>query len=107
MIIMVRGNHGSGKSTAVRSVLQDAASARASFGVLGPRMPEAYECSARDQGVRRPFYILGPYESAVTSGCDYVTKLGVVATCEFLERYRQKGVILFESIMTSVRIMEP
>lgn len=108
MIIMVRGNHGSGKSTAVRSVLKALHAEvpqRPRFGILGLRMPEAYQCSL-NHGTRA-VHVLGPYESSVTSGCDYVTKLGVTATCEFLERYRQKGDILFESIMTSVRILEP
>jgi hypothetical protein len=72
LIIMVRGNHGSGKSTAVRSVLKQLGGGRSVFGVLGPRMPEAYHC----RGPRRVLRVLGPYESSVTSGCDYITKLG-------------------------------
>jgi hypothetical protein len=100
MIILLRGNHGSGKSTVVHKVMEKSICSPI-YGVLGLRMPEAYTVG------NKPFYVLGPYESHATAGCDYITKLGVKRMVEFLEQYRQKGDILFESIMTSVRIMEP
>jgi hypothetical protein len=105
MIILLRGNHGSGKSTVVHKVMAET-NPSPIFGVLGLKMPEAYRCVPAEMAKRR-FYVLGPYESHATAGCDYITKLGVVRMVEFLEQYRQKGDILFESIMTSVRIMEP
>jgi hypothetical protein len=70
-------------------------------------MPEAYACQMSVKPRKHPFYILGPYGSPATCGCDYITKLGVEAMGKFLERYRLKGDMLFESIMTSVRILEP
>ena len=109
MIILLRGNHGSGKSTVVRKILAEV-SATPTYGLLGTRMPEAYCCLRRTTPKHvkgPPFFVLGPYESPATAGCDYVTKLGVATMEEFLERYRQRGNILFESIMTSVRILEP
>lgn len=103
---MLRGNHGSGKSTAVRKLVRGF-DCTPVFGALGFRFPEAYDCRGMDRPLKRPLHILGPYETNATCGFDYITKLGVVAAVAFLERYRPKGDILFESIMTSVRIMEP
>jgi hypothetical protein len=80
------------------------------FGVLGPKAPEAYCCLQKlsPDHVKGPAtFVLGPYETNATCGFDYITKLGVKAATEFLERYRNKGNILFESIFTSVRILEP
>lgn len=103
MIIFVRGNHGSGKSTVVRAV-KDRFDAKPIYGILGPRNPEAYKCVV-DLGA--PLYILGPYESTATAGGDYITKKGVIKTVETLERYSQKGHVLFESVMVSTRFMAP
>ncbi len=109
MIIMVRGNHGSGKSTAVRSVMQSMLCTPL-YGDLGPKAPEAY-CCLRKVGLKHvsgpPTFVLGPYQSSATCGFDYITKLGVKAATILLEKYRLKGNVLFESIMTSARILEP
>ena len=115
MIIMVRGNHGSGKSTAVRSTIKQMLSTPL-FGTLGPKYPEAYCCLQKTSPKHvkgPPAFFLGPYESNATCGFDYITKLGVVAATKFLEKYRAKantlhgGHVVFESIMTSVRILGP
>ena len=116
MIIMVRGNHGSGKSTAVRNTMK-LLHAVPVYGTLGPKYPEAY-CCLRKTSPKHvagpPTFVLGPYETSATCGFDYMTKLGVKAAEAFLEKYRAKaekapdgGHVLFESIMTSVRILEP
>jgi hypothetical protein len=110
MIIMVRGNHGSGKSTAVRNFMKFTL-ATPLFGALGFKAPEAYCClrkSSPDHVKGPPTFVLGPYQTSATCGFDYITKLGVKAATEFLEKYRaKKGHVVFESIMTSVRILEP
>ena len=106
MIILLRGNHGSGKSTVVHMVMADSL-CQPRYGALGLKRPEAYACQMRVNPRKQPFYVLGPYDSTATAGCDYITKLGVKRMTEFLEHYSFKGDILFESIMTSVRILEP
>lgn len=103
MIIIVRGNHGAGKSTVVRKIKQQA-QALPIYGLLGPRNPEAYSCMID----KFPFYILGPYEQPTTAGCDYVTKKGVAATLQFLDKYVGKGRdIVLESIQLSARYSAP
>lgn len=114
MIIMVRGNHGSGKSTAVRNAMKELHCAPV-FGSLGMKVPEAY-CCLRKTSAKHvagpPTFVLGPYQTEATCGFDYITKLGVKRAEELLEKYRLKcgphgGHVMFESIMTSARILEP
>lgn len=111
MIIMLRGNHGSGKSTVVRNLIIQHLFATPIFGSLGMKVPEAYCCYRTSRANSAPIYILGPYQTWATCGFDYITKLGVARAEEILEKYRQRtlndGHIIFESIMTSVRILEP
>jgi cytidylate kinase len=110
LIIQVRGNHGSGKSTVVRNVLAQLKGTPI-YGLLGPNRPEAYRCDLKP----RPLYVLGPYQSSASSGCDlntnfgcdYITKRGVKTMVACLEKYSLKGNVLFESILTSTRFMEP
>jgi hypothetical protein len=110
MIIMVRGNHGSGKSTAVRNAMKLFGTCTPLYGDLGPKAPEAY-CCLRAISLKHvagpPTFVLGPYGSSATCGFDYITKLGVKAATLLLEKYQKKGNIVFESIMTSARILEP
>lgn len=109
MIIMIRGNHGSGKSTVVRSVMRQML-CNPLYGDLGPKAPEAYCCLRRispKHVAGPPTFVLGPYQSNATCGFDYITKLGVKAATILLEKYRLKGNVLFESILTSARILEP
>lgn len=107
MIIIVRGNNGSGKSTVVRTVKNRVIAAPV-YGILGPRNPEAYRCHGRlIKPFEKPLYILGPYEQPTTAGGDYITKKGVQATMDIFDKYLALGHVLFESIMTSIRFMEP
>lgn len=110
MILMVRGNHGSGKSTAVRNAMK-LMHATPVFGSLGMKVPEAYCCfrkTTQKHAVGTPTFVLGPYQTEATCGFDYITKLGVKRAEELLEKYRlKKGHVMFESIMTSARILEP
>jgi hypothetical protein len=109
-IINVRGNHASGKSTAVRNVLANFHSTPI-YGVLGPRFPEAYRCETWDAPFYRkgpPLYILGSYEKqAGTVGFDLITKRGVDTIVALLRKYAAMGDVLYESIMTSVRFSAP
>lgn len=109
MIILVRGNHGSGKSTAVRNAMK-LLHCTPVFGSLGMKVPEAYCCFQKlspKQIKGPPSFVLGPYQTEATCGFDYITKLGVERAQEILEKYQPKGHVVFESIMTSVRILKP
>jgi hypothetical protein len=102
MILNLRGNHASGKTTVVRKLLAHFPS-KPIFGALGPRMPEAYLCETG----RCPFYILGPYNVPGMAGCDYVTMRGMALMLELLDKYVSKGDILYEGVLLSVRILAP
>jgi hypothetical protein len=99
MIIFLRGNNGSGKSTAVKTVLQRCA-ATPVYGALGIKLPEAYRCS-------KALHILGPYDGPGWAGFDHITKLGVQAAASLLERYVALGDVLFESVFVSARLLGP
>lgn len=103
MLINIRGIHGSGKSTVARKLLKEL-NGRPIFGLLGPKMPEAYVCTSPE---KRRTYILGPYNTEGTAGGDYLTKRGVEKTVETLERYFALGHVIFESVLVSTRFMEP
>lgn len=107
MIILLRGNNGSGKSTVVHQIKKRLFCAPI-YGVLGGRNPEAYRCQwTTTPRSKTACYILGPYESTATAGGDYLTKKGVATLVDVLEKYRAAGNLLFESILTSIRFMEP
>ena len=118
MIIMLRGNNGSGKSTVVRNVVQQMHSTPL-YGARGPKIPEAYCCLHKTSPKHvggPPTFVLGPYESPQTTGFDCVIRLGMEAALALLEKYRVKatpfhafhgGHVLFESVFTSVRFLEP
>ncbi len=102
MIICVRGNHGSGKSTVVRKVVNQLQGVPI-FGVLGPRMPEAYRCCTPTGLV----YVLGPYDRPGTAGFDFITNRGMKNSVEFLDKYAALGSVVFESILVSTRFLAP
>ena len=104
MIINLRGNHASGKSTTVRNVLKHYKSTPI-YGLLGPKQPEAYHCETAP-GLPS-LHILGPYINPTTAGCDFVTKRGMAVMIALMEKYASKGNVLFESILTSVRFGAP
>lgn len=120
MIINLRGNHASGKSTVVRKVLKHFRSVPV-YGMLGPKVPEAHWCTSVNDRLDPeggipgrvssndmiPLFILGPYTTPGTAGCDFVTKKGMDATIALFEKYRERGNVLFESILTSVRFGAP
>jgi hypothetical protein len=119
LLLNLRGNHAAGKSTVVRKVLNHFQSVPV-YGMLGPRVPEAHWCFPKarfdPEGGNpgrvlptdpKPLFILGPYTTPGTAGCDFVTKKGMGATIALFEKYRERGNVLFESILTSVRFGAP
>ena len=103
MIINVRGIHGSGKSTVVRTVLRHIPGVVPIYGILGPRRPEAYRVPLKN----KPLYVIGPYESNATSGLDCITPQSIANAIKVCERYVGKGHLLFESVLISTRFLEP
>lgn len=97
MIVNLRGTHSSGKSTLIKSILAKF-DPKPIFGVLGPRKPEAYEC-VRKKG--KPLYVLGPYYGVPTSGCDVISTGGLDTVIYLVDKYRQKGNVLYEGIILS------
>ena len=96
MIINIRGTSGSGKSTIVRKLIQSAGSSFAVYGMLGPARAEAYLTGYGDQT-----YILGPYEIP-TGGMDAVVGHGGIPACiELLDKYVDKGHLIFEGLIIS------
>ena len=91
-IISLRGTHGSGKSTIVRSLL-DANDARPIYGALGQR-PEAYEVILAG----KPAFIIGPYNSPC-GGCDAVQPYALIP--QLIEKYASAGSVIFEGALIS------
>lgn len=95
MIINLRGTHGSGKSYAMRKFLK-AHKSRKIYGLLGPRLPEAYELTV--EGVDRPVYVLGSYVTTC-GGCDLVQPYACVM--QLVSKYDPKGHVVFEGLLLS------
>lgn len=94
MIFTLRGTNGSGKSTVARALMQRASGRRPIYGVLGARLPEAYQLNFRD--VKRPLYLIGPYLSAC-GGCDQLKDFDQVL--ELVRKYKDRGHLLFEGVI--------
>jgi hypothetical protein len=95
MIVNIRGNHGAGKSTAVRTFLsQYGATAR--YGALGLMKPEAYSVAV--PSVPTGVYVLGPYLTP-TGGLDNVQSYALI--CRLISKYAQRGHVLFEGVLIS------
>ena len=97
MLINIRGTNGSGKSTLVRGVLK-AGFARPLYGVLGLKQPEAYACTIPE--VRGLVYVLGPYQTN-TGGMDRFAYYGWDSCIATIEKYAEKGHVIFESVTIS------
>ena len=89
MLINLRGSHGSGKSTVVRSLL-DANDALPIYGLLGHR-PEAYELPGNT-------FIIGPYTS-VCGGADCIQPYSLIVP--LVEKYAAVGHVVFEGALIS------
>jgi hypothetical protein len=92
MLINIRGTHGSGKSTIVRSLLH-AGDARPLYGAL-KRRPEAYEVTLAG----KPAYIIGPYETPC-GGADCIQPYSLIVP--LIEKYAAVGHVVFEGALIS------
>jgi predicted kinase len=94
MLVNVRGTHGSGKSTVVRTLL-DHPSLSQRYGLLGPSKPEAYrlslDCCSHD------VFVLGPYHTNC-GGCD---ALDYDIILDLIQKYEPHGHVVFEGALVS------
>lgn len=97
MIVSIRGTNGSGKSTVVRKVMDQAKSQRPVYSRLGPRLPEAYEL--RLPQVAKPVWVLGPYTVSHQGGCDLFKPYDLIFP--MIEGYAARGHVIFEGVLVS------
>ena len=96
MLINLRGTHGSGKSTAVRALMEKS-NVRPIFGTtFGLRCPEGYK--ARLPGVEADVVVVGPY-TAQCGGCDRIQPYALIPP--LIERYAGRGHVIFEGAIIS------
>lgn len=97
MIISIRGTNGSGKSTVAQELLDNSIKAIPMYGLLGIRVPEAYQMFFDD--VSKPVYLLGPYLTAANTGFDGVKDFDHQVT--LLRKYVERGHVVFEGLIAS------
>ena len=96
MLINLRGTHGSGKSTAIRALMEKS-NVRPIFGTtFGLRCPEGYK--ARLPEVEADVFVLGSY-TAQCGGCDRIQPYDLILV--LLNKYEQRGHVLFEGSLVS------
>lgn len=95
MLISLRGTNGSGKGTVINAFFAEN-KAKPIHGILGPRLPEAYE--VRVAKVAKPVFVLGPYQ-VPTGGCDRILPFDLIP--EMITRYAKRGHVLFEGVIVS------
>lgn len=92
MIISLRGTHGSGKSTVVRTILE-----RYPHVPLGTgKKPDGYRVSILF--LRQPLFIVGPYLTAC-GGCDAIQPYDLI--WPRIDSWSQQGHVLFEGALVS------
>lgn len=96
MIVNIRGTTGSGKSTVVRRIM-DGRRCKARYGVLGLRLPEAYEVF--DASWAGPVFILGPYTPHPKAGMDWIESID--GSLSLIQKYLRLGSVVFEGYMIS------
>lgn len=94
MIINLRGTNGSGKSTAVKTLMSNYPFMGASLE--GKTM--VYKCSDTQFAEKPDLYVLGKYETAC-GGCDTIKTVAEVI--KLVQKYRKKGNVVFEGILIS------
>ena len=93
MIVKIHGTSGSGKTTIVRNIFDEASQ----ILPIGPvKRPEAYK--VEHPFLKRPLYILGPYENKC-GGMDGVKSID--KQIELIEHYAEEGHILYEGLLLS------
>lgn len=96
MIISLRGTNGSGKSSIVTQLREQAYDWAAAYGVLGPSKPEAYRLKLPK--LQRRLFVLGPYNTAC-GGCDAIQPYDLIL--ELIPKYEKLGHVLFEGVLVS------
>ncbi len=92
MLIKIHGTSGAGKTTAVRALMESAASIT-SLG--SPGRPHAYRLGGL---LPEPIYALGSYETAC-GGMDTVTKVG--EQIDLIHRFAALGHVVYEGLLLS------
>lgn len=96
MIIQIRGTSGSGKTTAMRQVMENLGELKPVFSP--PRKRPLYYRSVSSPLI----YILGNYGEAACGGCDTIGSARIVyGVIETLKREEPAGVILAEGLLLS------
>jgi thymidylate kinase len=95
MLISLRGTNGSGKSTVVKALFEATKPARPIYGILGARLPEAYQISVKS---KRPVFVLGPYVTAC-GGCDRLIPFDIIPP--LIEKYASRGHVIFEGVIVA------
>lgn len=93
MLISLRGTNGGGKSTVIRNLFVQCL-AKPIYGVLGPRLPEAYRLEVPK--CKKPVFVLGPYMTDC-GGCDRLIPFSLIP--ELITRYAKKGHVVFEGVI--------
>lgn len=95
MIINPRGTHGSGKSTIVRKLIDQAIQQKL-LNTSPKGKPEGYELTL--EGVNKPVFIVGSYHSAC-GGCDAIQPYDLI--WPRVLKYARKGHVVFEGALVS------
>ena len=96
VLINLRGTHGSGKSTAIRALMEKS-NVRPIFGTtFGLRCPEGYK--ARLPEVEADVFVLGPYTTPC-GGCDRIQPYDLIPS--LIEKYAARGHVIFEGALIS------
>lgn len=95
MLISLRGTNGSGKSTVIKALFEAAKPATPIYGILGPRLPEAYMVAVK---AKRPTFVLGPYVTAC-GGCDRLIPFDIIPP--LIEKYAKRGHVIFEGVIVA------
>ena len=96
MLISLRGTNGSGKSTVIRALFAESSKPKPKFGILGARLPEAYELTLPK--IKKPVYVLGPYTTAC-GGCDRLIPFDIIPP--LITKYAEKGHVIFEGVIVA------
>ena len=98
LILNIRGTHGSGKSTVVQDLMKMAETLTpVNPGARG--RPEGYRLAL--PGVRKPVYIVGPYETQC-GGADAIQPYATI--WPRVEAYAKKGHVIFEGALVSCSV---
>lgn len=92
LIVNIRGTHGSGKSTVIRTMMSRYGAERLGKG----KRPDGYRINLPD--IKSPLYVVGPYETAC-GGCDAIQPYALI--WPRVEEYAALGHVVFEGALVS------